>query len=136
MIPGATTYPGPSLLPGDTTGTVRDLDLVLTPANSTREVHVSLGGREYVGLIVTESNGQEISIAKLKVAIAPWAGPADDAGWVVPPKLDQVSSSQISWLILVDDTFPPGDYYRWIRYDDNRPEVIVSRYEYTKISIS
>lgn len=121
-----------------TTGTVhpaRDItvSLVLIPNrwqltmgdDVPREIHTSLGAKEYVGLTITETTGKDISTDAVQLTLGTWSAPGT---WRNPDDDNGLTPRVVK--ILVGDAYNPnaGEYYLWMKLPDTA-EVVVRRYD-------
>lgn len=88
------------------------------------EILTSAGGAAYVGGTITEVTGKDISGGTFQISL----GSANDPGpWESPDVSTQGATTAIRTVkLLVDNTYPKGTYYAWVRVTDV-PEILPMR---------
>jgi hypothetical protein len=84
----------------------------------------SAGGGAYGGGTTTPTTGKDISGATFQISL----GSADNPGpWESPDVSTQGATTAIRTVkLLVDNTYPKGTYYAWVRVTDV-PEILPMR---------
>jgi len=85
-------------------------------------VNVTAGAVEYVGAVLTETTGKDISGDTFDIGLGGWAPSTPPDTWAAEPVVE-ASGSIATVKMLIDSGTAVGSYSLWVRAHDT-PEVV------------
>lgn len=91
---------------------------------SIQRIAVTAGAEEYVTGLVEAADSEDLTLDAVQVAVGDYY--AASGQWAAPDSVTRPTTSSIQVSMLITNAVIPGDYYLWVKTQDN-PQVVILR---------